>query len=408
MKNPLLAPTITICFLIASAINGFAYTPENHEKSIIEGAQICKANHRIEIDSNTLANVIKGSREPDAFGISSIQMLKQRIEPGSYGRQRNINALRIAAQSLHGSPNPTRKIYSNSPSDKALLANAIRIDPNQLIKDRLNVDIFSYNTNQTVRNKLLINASKFMCVSLAHKSKAQSAKKFGNFMHMVGDTYSASHVQRSPPQGTSSKCGTEKITWYFSMDLISWKQHRPADIERNDWRFKCLTEHTSNLMALWSSSRKALNSKLSSRLTARNTTTEVSKTLKYLCQNVLQQDASLLSMPAGGASRNYSSASGTDNWNFFLKNRPVLAIQPVGLTSAQEAEKFYESVRTQLKKMGSKADFSYPSRDLPDLCASILKGTSIHPSLQCTQQEINWATSASPRINSMWLPSRPQ
>jgi hypothetical protein len=37
-------------------------------------------------------------------------------------------------------------------------------------------------------------------------------------MHMIGGTYSASHVQRSH-NWRKWGCGTEQIEWHFSMDL---------------------------------------------------------------------------------------------------------------------------------------------------------------------------------------------
>lgn len=383
-----------------------AYTRDNHEKSILDGLEICRATHGLAFDRTIVDNMIEGAREPDAFGFSTMQMMVQRVEPNSYGKQRDISLLRIVAQSLHGSPNPTRKIYSNSSADQAALKQVIRLPENRLVKDRLEVDIFSYDTNQGLRNKILINASQFLCVSMAHEDELQSARKFGNFLHMVSDTYSASHVQRTAPSGASGKCGAARIEWYYSMDLVSWKQHRPADIENGDWRFRCLSQVTGDLMQLWAAGRRAAEKAAANSQKRKTISREVTKTLKYLCRNVLRQKASLLLMPAGGANKGYSSASGTDNWRFLSGQRPDLAIQPVGLTSAKEARDFYRSIQTRLKEMGSKAEYSYPSRDMPDLCANLLGGRPVHRSLQCTNQEIEWATTGSERVGTMWLPAR--
>lgn len=383
-----------------------AYTRDNHEKSILDGLEICKATHGLAFDQTIVDHMIEGAREPDAFGFSTTQMMIQRVEPNSYGKQRNISLLRIAAQSLHGSPNPTRKIYSDSSADQAALKQVIRLPENRLLKDRLDVEIFSYDTNQGLRNKILINASQFLCVSMAHKDELQGARKFGNFLHMISDTYSASHAQRTDPSTSTGKCRAARIEWYYSMDLVSWKQHRPADIENGDWRFRCLTQVTSELMHLWAAGRKAAEKAAANSQKRKTISREVTKTLTYLCRNVLRQKASLLLMPTGGANKSYSSASGTDNWRFLSGQLPDLAIQPAGLTSAKEAKDFYKSIQTRLKKAGGKAEYSYPSRDMPDLCANLLGGRAIHRSLQCTNQEIEWATMGSERVETMWLPAR--
>jgi hypothetical protein len=384
----------------------YAYTPENHEKSILIAANLCKANYGIALSGSVIENMIYGVEEPDSFSVSSIQMLKQRVEPGSYGKRRNIVTIRIAAQSIHGSPNPTRPIYTNSKADKAALKKTTRVPNNRLMKDRLPVDIYSYDTNQGVRNKLLINASQFLCVSIAHRSDEQSARKFGNFMHMIGDTYSASHVQRSAPTGSLKKCGTEKIEWHYSMDLISWKQHRPADLQTKDWRFRCLTQHTASLMKIWFQSREGVKGVKGENSKREIANREVRKTLKLLCNRVLKEDASTLNQPAGGANVGYSSASGTDNWRGLKKKLPDRAIQPVGLTSAEEARAFYRNVDRDLKKDGYDAGFSYPSRDVPDLCRNILSSNELHPTLQCTKGEILWAMNGSGKVKTLWIPAR--
>ncbi len=381
-----------------------AYTPENHEKSITEGAQICVAKYGVELSDDVLEEMAKGVVEPDYLTFSSFQMLKQRVEPGSYGRQRNISTTRIAAQSIHGSPNPTAPMYTDATSDQEALAKATRLAESELMPDRLDVDIYAYDTNQGVRNKILLNASQFLCVSLAHKDKDQSARKFGNFMHMVGDTYSASHVQRSEPVG--SECGTEKIEWHYSMDLISWKLHRPADLNAEDWRYRCLAQHSADLIHQWSQSRVAVVrvQDADDKLVA--ATAEVKKSLKLLCGRILRADPDVLRRPAGGANAGYSSASGTDNWEMTSDKKTDLAIQPVGLTGADEAKAFYQRVADALKEDGSDAEFSYPSRDYPDFCTNILADEPLNEPLQCTAQEIDWAMDDSDRVKSMWIPAR--
>lgn len=391
----------------AMPVISHAYSPGNHERSIVEGAALCKSRHGTTVSADDLRNMIEGVIEPDAPSPSSLQMFKQRFEPGSYGKQRNVSTIRIAAQSLHGSPNPTRPVYTSSKADRAAFAKTIPVPGSELMADRFDLDVYAYDTNQSVRNKLLINASQFLCVSFAHKDDAQAARKFGNMMHMIADTYSASHVQRSAPRGPGRTCGTEKIEWHFSMDLVSWKQHRAADTNNTDWRFRCLVDHTSDLMKLWLRSRKTVARQGGRTAKLKSVNREVRRTLKMLCNRVLREDASVLAKPSGGAAAGYSSASGTDNWKVFSKQPRDRAIQPVGLTSREEAHAFYKSVDKKLQRRGGPARFSYPYRDMADLCRALGSPGPLPAPLQCKAREIDWAMKDSDRVRTMWLPPRP-
>jgi len=95
-----------------------AYSPGNHEASIVEGAKLCLSKYGVALARNTVKSMVKGVLEPDDLAFSSLQMVKQRLEAGSYGKQRSILPIRIAAQSIHGSPNPTAPIYQNTKKDK--------------------------------------------------------------------------------------------------------------------------------------------------------------------------------------------------------------------------------------------------------------------------------------------------
>jgi hypothetical protein len=385
-----------------------AYSPDNHELYTMRGAKLCERVHGVAIGKKTLAKMIEGVREPDDLNRHTLQMIEQRFERNSYGKQRDISVERIAAQAIHGSPNPTRPKYGNSAADREKLARTIRMSPAKLLPKRFALDVYSYDTNRAVRNKILITASQFLCVSFAHKKDGQSARKFGNMIHMIGDTYSASHVQRSQPTGSPGKCGTEKIEWHFSMDLIAWKQHVPADEENKDWRFRCIVEHTSSLMKLWAKGREAVRREISKQAKLRRANEHVRKSMILLCNNVLREDANILNRPAGGAAAGYSSASGTDNWEFFRKKKPDQAIQPVGLTGADEAIAFRKMVNDRLRANGSKIRFWYPSREMKDLCRRLGAGKPLPAPLKCTAQEIDWAMQDSDEVRTMWLPPRVQ
>ena len=384
-----------------------AYTVDNHRQSVIAGVTLCKNQYGLSLTNSVLDGMIDGVLEPDQITPSTFQMIMQRVEPGSRGRQRRVSLERIAAQSLHGSPNPTRMTYSNSASDRTAQRETIARDPAEMSPDRYDIDVYSYDTNLALRNKLLINASQFLCVSYAHLDPEQAGRKFGNMIHMIGDTYSASHVQRSAPTGRSGDCGTEKIEWHFSMDLVSWKQHTPADKDADDWRFRCLVSHTSELIRLWIDGRNSVLAASAEADKLARSHVQITRTLRYLCRFVLREDEDVLQRPAGGAAAGYSSASGTDNWAILAGPRRDRSIEPVGLTSAAEARAFHLDVAARLKRRGSQAQYSYPSRQMGDLCKALFAGTAVPEPLKCTSNEIGWAMTGDTKVRSMWIPARP-
>ncbi|MCP5083648.1 MAG: hypothetical protein GY948_18325 [Alphaproteobacteria bacterium] len=367
---------------------------------------MCSRVHGIKFSKRTLKEMVEGVREPDKISPSAAQMFKQRFERNSFGKQRAVSPKRVAAQAIHGSPNPTRPKYRNSPADREKQKKTVRLSADKLMRNRFPLDVYSYDTNQAVRNKILITASQFLCVSFAHKNDRQSARKFGNMMHMLGDTYSASHVQRSAPKGPSAKCGTEKIKWHYSMDLIAWKLHVRADKQTKDWRFRCIVEHSADLMSLWANGRVAVRKEVGRAAKLKRANQKVKNTLAHICKKVLREDRQVLSRPAGGAAAGYSITSGTDNWKFYKKKKPDTAIQPVGLTGPAEARAFVKATNAHLKRKRSKIRFWYPSGKMKDLCQGVLKAKSLPTPLRCTPQEIDWAMQASKTVRTMWIPGR--
>ena len=435
---------LSAAFLGGAPHAAYAYTPENHELSVRQGAQQYQSDHASGIGETTLKAIIEGVLEPDGPSLSSsdlldvsslgsnlytglhmftpsnLQMFKQRFEGNSYGNKRGVLTERIAAQSFHGSPAPTRAEYTDSEEDQRMKRQALPVPAAELLPNRFPLDVYAYDSNQDLRNRMLLNASQFLCVSLAHRDDAHSARKLGNLLHMVGDTYSASHVQRSSPEGAadSDHCGTEKIQWHFSMDLISWKQHRPADKENADWRFRCLARHTSNLMKLWVDGRAAVREASAPPDKLARANEHVATTLRTLCDRVLREDADVLRQPAGGAAAGYSITSGTDGWEYlkfwkwkrkkyFWEIKPEdTPIQPVGLTGPEEAKAFYEKVNDELKAQGGPKHFGYLPREVGDLCLAIKPHHPLPAALQCTRQEIDWAMRGAREVETLWIPAR--
>lgn len=386
------------------------YTPENHERSVREAAAICAADHATAISDMDLEAIVRGAREPDDPTLALLEIGTQRIEPGARGKRRGINPVRITEQSFHGSPNPTRDPYGDSTEDRARRREALQTPEAELLPDRYALDVYAYDTNQAVRNKLLLNASQLLCVSLAHADDRRSGRKLGNLLHMVGDTYSASHVQRSEPVGSPDGCGTEKIEWHFSMDLVVWKAHAPADREHGDWRFGCLVDHAAELMRMWAPARKAVQEGRDAASKLARANRAVGQAVDYLCGNVLVEDVEVLRRPAGGAAAGYSIASGTDNWatlfTFWREQPKDRPIQPAGLTGPDEAQDFVARVNEELKTRGRPPYFVYPSRTAGDFCEDTDQPDGLPEALRCTPQEIEWAMDGSSVVDELVIPPR--
>ena len=409
-KSTRVGAALLLLLLALAPSQAVCYTPDNHERSVREAAAVCEAEHATEIEQADLAAIIRGAREPDDPSLALVEIGTQRFEPGARGKRRSINAIRIAEQSFHGSPNPTRDPYGASKQDREQSKQAIPIPEAELLPDRFPLDVHSYDTNQAVRNKLLLNASQLLCVSLAHGDDQRSGSKLGNLLHMVGDSYSASHVQRSAPEGGEDACGTEKIEWHFSMDLIVWKAHAPADDRNDDWRFSCLVDHAAQLMRMWLPARNAVREAPDAASKLASANHAVGQAVDYLCDNVFREDAEVLRRPAGGAAAGYSIASGTDNWvsvfAFWRKRPKDQPIQPVGLTGPEEARAFVARVNEDLKSRGRPPYFVYPSRDADDFCEGSGQRDELPAALRCTRQEIEWAMDESEKVENLVIPPR--
>jgi hypothetical protein len=396
--------------LSLAAVPAHAYTPENHERSVREAVDVCRAGPSIALSEGDVEAIVTGVREPDDWSLGMVQIGVQRIEPGARGKQRDVSALRIAEQSFHGSPNPTRPPYTDSPQDQQQKLRAMPTPKGALLPDRLDLDVHAYDTNQAVRNKLLMNASQLLCVSVAHSVDRTSGRKLGNLLHMVGDTYSASHVQRSEPEGSPDACGTEKIEWHFSMDLVVWKRHMPADAENGDWRFRCLVRHSAELIRMWASARAEAKASSDATIRLAKANGAVERVVGYLCDRVFREDPEVLKRPAGGAAAYYSIASGSDNWasvlTFWREQPPDRPIQPVGLTGPDEAAAFVAWVNQELVRQGRPPFFAYPSRDTGDFCEGAGQPSALAPDLRCTADEIRAAMSASRVVEGLTIPPR--
>lgn len=118
MSRSLPGAVLWAAFLAGAPSVVSAYTPENHERNVKEGAKMCSIDHATMIGNADIEGMIEGVREPDDPSLESLQIISQRIEPNAYGTRRGVTMVRIAAQSIHGSPNPTRPAYTDAEDDQ--------------------------------------------------------------------------------------------------------------------------------------------------------------------------------------------------------------------------------------------------------------------------------------------------
>jgi hypothetical protein len=192
------------------------------------------------------------------------------------------------------------------------------------------------------------------------------------------------------------------------MDLISWKLHRPADEQHEDWRFRCLVRHVSDLMRVWVRGRELVRKETEASARRERADEVVGAAVRLLCHSVLREDPDVLRRPAGGAAAGYSIASGSDRWRLLEEQTEDRPIQPLGLTGTEEAEAFRRSIDARLANRHRRARYWQPPRALDDLCKGLGPRDPLPAGLQCTPEEIEWATSASDQVETLWIPPRAQ
>ena len=254
-------------------------------------------------DQNTKKDLIYGVRLPDFEGC-----LKVAAKERYFGNKglRKMHPSQIVVQHIHSNPLPL-----------VLKKGKIASSPYKQRADAKSFDnsyVLSYITNQQFRNQILMQSSLWYCTSIAAPKKL-AFTKLGSIFHMLGDSFSASHLDRKKPINAEedNPCGdieqgSLNITQAYSMDVVSWKHHAPADADTTSWNFKCLIKQISDLLSLAHKARDEYSLALNNKKKVDLAHQHMNKFMDYLCTQSLVFEKELLNHPAGGADAQYSSA----------------------------------------------------------------------------------------------------
>lgn len=374
-KPPMIQISVLILFIIS--LYGYSIkTPisskqGNHELSV---SGVCAV-----AASCIEKAIIKGVREPDKQDLVPWEMGMQRLFSRD-DQVRTVSSARALIQHIHGNPLPMKIKASAKAKQKGyptiMLTEAL---PSQL-KDEIGKssrnDLWARVTMRQLRNKILAQASSWLCIGVAHPDPQQRWRKFGNLAHMIGDTYSASHTLRSP-------AGQHALLMSFSMDTVMWKKHVVGDANNTDFRFKALKNELETLAKLYESASSIVDH--ASRSSEEEFMTSVHQALNplfdHLCEHTLSMDDATLDRAAGGSTKEWSASMNSG-----------LAMLPSGLSSESEFENYIKKLK---KKEGS---FFYPSRSSPDFCKSRVV-------LRCDwEREVKLALENSSRVEGMFVP----
>jgi len=351
------ASLLASCLVVAAAPGVFAYTigrtlprhPPNHETSVLDACARAARSDGLAMPC-VEQDVVAGVREPDILG-APLEMMVQRVF-GREGTRRNVSWDRVAIQHFHGSPLPlivrsAAQAQSEGfvPIDfAATLPLAVRPELGPSARS----DLWATVTMGQLRNKMLSQAAAWVCVGLAHSDPAQRWRKLGNLAHMVGDTFSAAHALRS-------ETGDGELLLSYSMDVVWWAQHVVGDEVNDDARFAALVAHLTDLVQLYTGAMAALSTfpgeTKDELLPALN---EQAKPIyDYLCERTWKMGPDTLARPAGGATKEWSSA---------LKFGKSML--PAGLTSAAAYRSYVAEAARRTP------GFFYPHTDAGDYCGN--------------------------------------
>jgi len=346
-----------------------SYKPKHHESAcVVAAAGLANLN---------IDGIKAGAAEPDAFGWGTGQMVTQAIAQklnsikaffgGNKTEKRSLMWRRVGAQHIHCSALPlqsglaaTAKVDSPVP----IVAAFQRFDA------RFANNAPGYSaivTNKQVRNKLLRTALSWGCQSIATNNEKESGRRAGFIGHMVGDLYSASHVQRSNAGETAAGqcpdcCSANKIQAQYSMDVVDWSVHAGADEDTANWRFKCYETKLAAVYKTISEGRKIYQP--AAATAKQNLANDFAAKFTTAFCDLYKFEDGILDGPAGGASSKYSSLQSTQ--------KPIF---PSSLSTDAEFQKYVTEANTELTKESGAGGYWYPTRASADYCSAPAKMT---------------------------------
>jgi hypothetical protein len=299
------------------------------------------------------------------------------------GYLKSVSTARALIQHIHGNPLPTIQYSGRQAHARGYIPikfiETIPPRAQRLIGKNYRADLWSTVTMRQLRNKMLAQSASWLCVGLVHPDHDQRWRKFGNFAHMIGDTFSASHTLRLPQKG-------HPLVMSYSMDTVMWKRHVIGDETNDDFRFIALTRELKSLMVLYSQAAKKIETYLKSPdYSQRDLLTMLSQLSQpiydRLCDHTLVMDSDTLNRPAGGSTLAWSAA--------YNQGKAML---PSGLTSESDLKRYIRKLKR------TSPDYFYPERDAPDYCKQ-------RRVLSCSWTvEIKPALTRSVRVHTMFVP----
>jgi hypothetical protein len=379
--------------------------------------------------SVTFANgLFRGAGEPDhapptdntkrnlrfgKFKIGKVkigQMEQQALWSGDTHRQ--MTSARISVQHVHGNSLPLRKTISNQPN---IDYKPIRIHGNMDTLQSDRHDLWSYTSGMQVRNKIIVQNSQFMCGALLHPNDEMAGLFAGTAFHMLGDTYSRSHVRRVPGISTSTstststrkengyknkqakkraKCLNNKMSWIYSMDTVLWTRHVRGDIDTTTWEYECLQIVAGTLIDMIKDGRRLFSLQTSRKQRMRIVNEVQAQIARYMCDHAVNMEPDTLKGGAGGAPREWSASLSEKSpplkanlihrayrgmKRMFIRDAADVRwthrdVIPNGLTSDQHFKDMVKTIDNDIStayKNGANMmpHFAYPQRSEGDYCS---------------------------------------
>lgn len=288
------------------------------------------------------------------------QMVSQMLF--SHKTHRSMVAGRTSVQQTHGNSLPLRKVVGNQKPA------TVPLHDNAGVKNSRK-DLYSYSSGEQVRNKILAQSSQYFCGAIHHPLSKVGGLYAGVGFHMLGDTYSRSHVARKKGKGKSKKerCAANEISWIYSMDTVLWRRHILGDVGWYTWEFDCLRRMSSRILNVLLAARKAAKKK-STDIQAVANTAQL-KIARILCTEGLRMSGEVLRGPAGGAPAYWSSSRRTPRpSSTFSKALAVAAgythekVAPMGLTSDANFKDMVKTIDQDVTSANIGPHFWYPPR----------------------------------------------
>jgi len=212
-------------------------------------------------------------------------------------RHYNMSLCRIAVQVYHASPLP---LVRRDSLQEDPLENGYRRP------DNLRSDLFAVMTKRQWQSTMIHLMAKQFMYALVMPDIVEAARRLGNLLHTLSDSFAAGHVVRKSRSGaapSAETCRSLVVKTPISMDVVNWLRHVPAD-EAEDVLWKCSSFYETAAIEIWADTRAA------ARVTTADAVNEaIDQFVQRLLCRVFHVHPNDLDKPAGGAPAYFSSDS---------------------------------------------------------------------------------------------------